>query len=164
MVPLERRGVWDANGEIGKDGEELVGSYALEREVVRDFVDGEEEVVVRRAADGVRAGEEGQGERMGVTEVDGEGYLEGHDAEDDVFCEGLVAHEFCHLSNAMRPAADRLGWERRTSGWAFMIVRLLSHEPEEIGGVLGRDRVCVGMGRSVFVGEERSSWRTCFSL
>ena len=47
--------VGDANGEIGEDGKSLVRLYALEREIVCYFVDGEEEVMVCRAADNICA-------------------------------------------------------------------------------------------------------------
>lgn len=42
----ERGTVWGADGQVGKDGEQAVGHGRLEGEIVRDFVDGEEEVLV----------------------------------------------------------------------------------------------------------------------
>ena len=65
---LERGRVWDTDREVGKDSESLVSSDAPEREVVRDFVNGEEEVVVRGAANRVRGKEEERGQGMCVSQ------------------------------------------------------------------------------------------------
>lgn len=64
---LERGRVWDTDREVGKDSESLVSSDAPEREVVRDFVDGEEKVVVRGAANRVRGKEEDRRQGMCVS-------------------------------------------------------------------------------------------------
>lgn len=45
--------VGDANGQIGKDGEDPVGQRRPEGQVMRDLVDGEEEVLVGSRADNV---------------------------------------------------------------------------------------------------------------
>lgn len=49
----EGRRVWYANRYIGNDGKQTVGQWALKGQVVRDFVDGEEEILVRSCADDV---------------------------------------------------------------------------------------------------------------
>ena len=65
---LECGRVWDTDREVGKHSESLVGSDAPEREVVRDFVDGEEKVVVRGTANHVRGEEEEWGQGMCVSQ------------------------------------------------------------------------------------------------
>ena len=49
----ERSAVWDANGQVRKDGEQAVGQRRAEGQVVGDLVDCEEEVLVRRRAENV---------------------------------------------------------------------------------------------------------------
>lgn len=58
MVRAEGGGVWDANGDIREDGEEAVRERRAESEVVADFVDGEETVLVGGCADNVGCEEE----------------------------------------------------------------------------------------------------------
>jgi hypothetical protein len=53
MVRAERGAVGDADGQVGEDGDDAVGQRRAEGQVVRDLVDGEEEVLVRRGADDV---------------------------------------------------------------------------------------------------------------
>lgn len=55
VVAFERDRVGDADGEVGKNGEEAVGDDAGKREVVGYFVDCEEEIVVRGSSHDVRA-------------------------------------------------------------------------------------------------------------
>ena len=50
VVDLELCGHGDADREVGEDGHELVEDGALEGEVVRELVDGEEQVVVGKGA------------------------------------------------------------------------------------------------------------------
>ena len=64
---------------------------------MRNFVDGEEQVVVRRAANNIGRQDEERGERVGITEKDCYSKLQRDDAENDPFCDGLVAHKFRHL-------------------------------------------------------------------
>ena len=64
---------------------------------MRNFVDGEEQVVVRRAANNIGRQDEERGERVGITEKDCCSKLQRDDAENDPFCDGLVAHKFRHL-------------------------------------------------------------------
>lgn len=53
VVGAERGAVGDADGQVGDDGEEAVVQGFPEGEVVGDFVDGEEEVLVGRGAEDV---------------------------------------------------------------------------------------------------------------
>jgi uncharacterized protein (UPF0218 family) len=46
MIWSESCRVWDPDGEVCKDCKEAIGERAAEGEVVGDFVDGEEEVLV----------------------------------------------------------------------------------------------------------------------
>ncbi len=94
---LERGGVGDANGKVREHRKGFVNSGAPEREVMRDFMNGKEEVVVRRAADDIRCQDEERGEWAGITEKDRYSKLQRHNAENDPFCDGLVSHEFRHL-------------------------------------------------------------------
>jgi hypothetical protein len=58
MVRAERGRVWDANGNVGEDGEEAVGKWRAEGEVMADFVDREEAVLVCCCANDVSREEE----------------------------------------------------------------------------------------------------------
>jgi len=97
MVWPKGGAVWNADGQAGEDGEEAVGQWRSEGEIVRNLVDGEEEVLVCGGADDVGGEEEGPGEHGRVAEEVGTGDLERYDESDDVFCEGLGAAEFCYL-------------------------------------------------------------------
>ena len=66
VVGAEGGGVGDADGDVGEDGEEAVGQGGAEGEVVADFVDGQEAVLVCRRADDVGCEEELPGEKGGV--------------------------------------------------------------------------------------------------
>lgn len=95
----EGSAVGDADGKVGKDGEEAVGGAVLEGQVVGDFVDGEEEVLVGRGADNVGNGPEFERPKGRRLEIDGEGDLKGDDASDDVFGQRLGATELCDLGS-----------------------------------------------------------------
>lgn len=66
VVGTEGGGVGDADGDVGEDGEEAVGQGGAEGEVVADFVDREEAVLVGGRADDVGCEEELPGEKGGV--------------------------------------------------------------------------------------------------
>lgn len=89
--------VWDANGQIRNDGEQPVGEWTLEGEVVRDFVDGEEQVLVGGRAKDVGNGPELEREEGRIAEVVCESDLEADDAGDDVLGQGLMATELGDL-------------------------------------------------------------------
>ncbi|KFY22713.1 hypothetical protein V493_06375 [Pseudogymnoascus sp. VKM F-4281 (FW-2241)] len=84
VVGAEGGRVRDPDGDVGEDGEEAVGERGAEGEVVADFVDGEEAVLVCGCADDVRCQEELPGEKGRVAQEVGAGYLESDDAGDDV--------------------------------------------------------------------------------
>jgi hypothetical protein len=58
---------------------------------VRNLVDGEEQVLVRRGANHIGREQEGQREDWRVSQACCAEYLEGHDAEDEVLCQGFDA-------------------------------------------------------------------------
>lgn len=58
MVRAERGAVRYPNGQVGEDGDDAVGQRRAEGQIVRDLVDGEEEVLVRGGADNVGGQEE----------------------------------------------------------------------------------------------------------
>ena len=59
MVRAKRGAVGDANGQVGEDGDDAVGERRAEGQIVRNLVDGEEEVLVGCSADKVGCQEEG---------------------------------------------------------------------------------------------------------
>ena len=61
--------VGDADWEVGEDGEEAVRGGGAEGEVMRDFMDREEEILVGRCADDVGGQEERQGEDCGISKA-----------------------------------------------------------------------------------------------
>lgn len=61
VVLLECRAVGYADREVRKYSEHLIGHDALESEVVRDFVNGEEQVLVRGAPDDISRRDEAPG-------------------------------------------------------------------------------------------------------
>ena len=93
----ERSAVGEPDGDVGEDGEDPVGGRGAEGQVVGDFVDGEEEVLVRGRADNVGGQGEGEGQHGGVAERDGAGQLQSDDAEDVVLGQGFGAAELRDL-------------------------------------------------------------------
>lgn len=89
---LERNSIRHPNRQIRKYREHLIRLHTLERQVMRDLVYGEEEVVVCCSADDVGCEEERNGQGVGVAEGEGDGELEEDDESNDVFCEGFVTH------------------------------------------------------------------------
>ena len=57
VIRLERGRVRDANGQVGQDRPELVGPRMFESQVVRPFVDGQEQRMVGRSTNQVDYGE-----------------------------------------------------------------------------------------------------------
>lgn len=97
VVGAEGGAVGDANGQVREDGDDAVGQGRAEGEVVGDFVDGQEEVLVGGGADDVGGQEEGPRQERRVAEEAGAEDLDGHDEQDDVFGEGLRAAELGDL-------------------------------------------------------------------
>ena len=54
----ESSAIWDSNGKVGEDGEESIRERGFEGEVVGDFVDGQEEILVRCCTNDVGCKEE----------------------------------------------------------------------------------------------------------
>ena len=67
---LECSGVRDANGKVREHRQRLVHVWPPEREVVRDLMYGEEQIVVCRAANYICREEEERREGTRVTEED----------------------------------------------------------------------------------------------
>ena len=86
VVGPEGCAVGDADRQVGEDCQESICCRGAEGEVVRDLVDGEEEVLVGSRADRVGCQEEGEGEEGRAAEEVGACYLECNDEEDEVFC------------------------------------------------------------------------------
>lgn len=96
----ERGTVGDADGQVGDNGEQAVGERAPKGQVVRDFVDGEEQVLVGGGAEDVGDGPEPEGPEGRVAKGAGEQDLEGDDAGDDVFGQRLGPAELCDLAGS----------------------------------------------------------------
>ena len=93
----EGSAVGDANWEVGKDGEEPVRRGGAEGEVVGNFMDGEEEVLVGCCADDVGGEEEREGENCGISKAYGTGQLQCYDPEDHILGQWLRPAEFGDL-------------------------------------------------------------------
>lgn len=61
ITDSESSTVWQSNGNIGKDGEYSVGKRRLESQIVGDFMNRKEQVLVRRGTDNVGSKQEGNG-------------------------------------------------------------------------------------------------------
>lgn len=128
----ERGAIGNANGKVGKDGDEAVEAGALKGQVVRDLVDGEEEVLVGGRTKDVGNGPElPRPERCRMEEAS-EDDLEGYDAEDDPFGQWLRATELGDLLRRgekrqrglyLRVSIGECGAWKQTSGWALMMAR-----------------------------------------
>lgn len=97
MVWLERGRVWDPNGEVGEDGEDSVVDGFLEPEIVGQFVDAEETVLVCKATDTVSCQQKVPAERMRVPQEVGADQLCGNNGKGNVLCKRLVARQLEHL-------------------------------------------------------------------
>ena len=97
VVWAERGAVGDANGQVGKNSDDTVGQRRAKGQVVRDLMDSEEQVLVRRSADDVGCQEEAPRPDGCVAKEVGAGDLDGHDEEDKPFGERLGAAELGDL-------------------------------------------------------------------
>lgn len=103
---FEGCGVRDADGKVSEDSECLVGKEGAKGEVVGDFVDGEEEVLVGGAAEDVGGGEELPMQRMRVPQKPRGAQLRADDEENDPLGQWLVAHELRDLHTLVRDPHD----------------------------------------------------------
>lgn len=71
MTYSEGSTVWDTDGEIGKDGEEAIGEAGFESEIMGDFVNGEEKVLIGGCANDVCSEEKGPRDGVSVAEAIG---------------------------------------------------------------------------------------------
>lgn len=136
VVGAERGAVGDADGQVGDDGEEAVGGWRAEGEVVGDFVDGEEEVLVGRGADDVGREQEGPRQNGRRAQEHGAGRLQRHNQQHHVLGEGLGAAQLGHLGVGL------------DDGHAAGAMRLFGVGPEEVAMELLVGRV-VAVGRLV---------------
>jgi len=85
MILFEHHSKRHANGHVGDNRKQSIGLDAPEREVVGDFVYGEEGVLVGGPSNGPGEEEKGEGEEGGVAERVGREELDARHEEDDVF-------------------------------------------------------------------------------
>lgn len=117
MIPLECHGIRHPDGQIGYHGQQLVGQDLFERQVMRNLVDGEKDVLVARPPDGVCAKEELERQRVGVPEGEGGGELDGEDEEDERRGGLGVTHQLADLGVSLE------------DGFPAGTMRLLGHDP-----------------------------------
>ena len=101
------RAVRHGDGQIGDNGQQPIRRRRLEGQVVRDLVDGEEQVLVRGGADHVRGEQEGRREDRRVAQEDGAEDLQGDDAEHEVLGQRLGAAELEDLGGGRRVRRSR---------------------------------------------------------
>lgn len=120
MVGSEGSAIGDANGKIGEDGDQTVGHRVPEGQVMGDFVDGEEEVLVSGGTEDITDSPELPRPKGRRLEEASEDDLEGDDAEDDPFGQWFGTAELRDL----RVSLD--------DGQSTSSVRLLGVSPEEV--------------------------------
>jgi hypothetical protein len=116
----ERGRVGDADWQVRDDSEKAVCETRFERKVVRDFVNGQEQVLVGGGSNDVGREPKAPGPERSVAEEVGTGALEAYHGEDQGNCQGLGSAEFEHL----RVCLDDCHTTRT--------VRLLCVGPEEL--------------------------------
>lgn len=138
QTDLEHHRVRDANDRVDTNRERLVGLDALERQVMRDLMDRQEDVLVRRASYDVRCEQETPIEWMyaPIPHRCSRCELNGYDAEGDPFCEGLAAHQGLDLGVILQ------------NGLTTCTMRLFGEEPEEVILVLLRGEKLRKPGRA----------------
>eukprot|EP00754_Rhynchopus_humris_P014920 Rhum_TRINITY_DN14420_c26_g1::Rhum_TRINITY_DN14420_c26_g1_i1::g.89568::m.89568 len=119
VVPVEGRGVGDADGDVGDARKELVAPRALHGQHVHDLVDGKEEGVVDCAAHDVRGGEEGC--PAPVARRDRCGELDGDEGEHDGDSAPFGLHELPDLVAVLLEDGQLAG-----------VVRLILRGPREV--------------------------------
>lgn len=97
----ERGTVGNADGQVRCDCKCSVRCPRLEREIVRDFMNGEEEVLVGGSPDNVGGENEWQGEHRCVAEQHCATDLDGHDKKTKVLGQRLWAAELEDLSQLL---------------------------------------------------------------
>jgi len=143
VVRFEQRTVRNADRQIGDDGKGLVELDILEGQVVGNLVNGEEEILVRRAANRVRSQQELPGQWIRVAQQERRCQLNRNDQKDDPFRERLVSHKFRDLQNTGHQLTFRRYKPHKTNLWMSLqyfhaprAVWLFSHEPQEVARVL----------------------------
>lgn len=101
VVRSEGSAIRDTDGQVRKDGEDAIGRWRAEGEVVAYLMYGEEEVLVRRCADDVGENPEIGGEEGRVADEGGAGYLDRDDEENDVLRQGLWTAELRYLDSSL---------------------------------------------------------------
>jgi hypothetical protein len=93
----ERGRVGDADWQVRNDSEKAVRQTRFESEVVRDLVDGQEEVLVGGSTNDVGCEPEAPGPERSVAEEVGTGALKAYHGEDKGNGQGLGSAQFEHL-------------------------------------------------------------------
>lgn len=94
---LESHGIRNGDREVGKYREKLICLDTLECQVMRDLMDGEEEIMVRSRSDNVRRQDEDRGQRVRIPKQESSCQLDGDNEQDDPFRERLIAHQLGDL-------------------------------------------------------------------
>lgn len=93
----KRSTIRQPNRQIGKDGKQPVRQRRPECQVMRDLMDREEEVLVRRCANNIRGHQEPPIQHRRVAQEIGTQDLQGDDAQDNIFREWFGAAELGYL-------------------------------------------------------------------
>lgn len=93
----ERGRVRNADGQVGDDSKQAVRQTRLECEVMRDFMDGQEKVLVGSGTNDVGGEPESPGPERSVAEKVGTCALEAYHCEDKGNCQRLGSAQFEHL-------------------------------------------------------------------
>lgn len=97
---LEGDRIWNTDGKVCEHRKELVRFYTAKSEVVRNLMDSEEKIVVGCSANSICSQDKRERNRMSSKNTDEEPRSEKLDrdhSKHDVFCQGLVSHEFRDL-------------------------------------------------------------------
>lgn len=94
---LKHGTVWDTDGQVGKYRKRLVRHDTLERQVVRNFVNSKEQIMVESAANSIRAEYERQREGFRIPEQNGYQNLSSDNTEYNPLGQWFVPHQFDDL-------------------------------------------------------------------
>lgn len=112
MILFEHHGVRYTNREVCEDSTQSIRLDSLESEIVRNFVDGEEGVLIRSPSDDVGEDEEEGREYGCVAEGNGDAELKERDEENNVFRQWFVAHQFRDLRSQSASVCSRASQRR----------------------------------------------------
>lgn len=98
ITDLERGSIRYPNRQIRQDSQRLILPNLRKRQIMRNLMDGQKQIMVGCSTDEIRCRNEHPTVPFDIGEPNNADIkLEGYDEENHVFGEGFIAHEFGHL-------------------------------------------------------------------